>query len=118
MQNFALAANSLDDAPAAAIEFMKNVPTTWNETRFVDGYPGSYAVVARRNGDKWYTAGVNAAADAREVLVPVPGAVKGDEVTVLLDAPDGTLATETRKVSRDGKVKIKIQPRGGFVMVK
>ena len=34
--------------------------TTWDETRFVDGYPGKYVVLARRQGDTWYLAAVNA----------------------------------------------------------
>ncbi|MDE6286058.1 MAG: glycoside hydrolase family 97 catalytic domain-containing protein, partial [Muribaculaceae bacterium] len=118
VQNFALAPNNLTDAPAAAIEFMKEVPTTWNETRYVDGYPGRYAVIARRHGDKWYTAGVNSEAESRDLLVRVPGASKGDVVTVLVDSADGSFASETRKVNRDGKVKVTMQPRGGFVIVK
>ena len=60
VQHFALAPNNLDDAPAWAIDFMKQVPTTWDELRFIDGYPGKYVIMARRSGDKWYVAGVNA----------------------------------------------------------
>lgn len=59
VQYFALAPNNLTDAPAAAIEFMKNVPTTWDDTKYIAGYPGKYAVVARRHGNKWYVAGVS-----------------------------------------------------------
>ena len=44
---------------------MKQVPTTWDETRFIDGYPGKYAVVARRHGKQWYVAAVNG---TKEVL--------------------------------------------------
>ena len=40
--------------------FMKQVPTTWDETVFLDGYPGKYCVLARRHGDRWYVVGVNA----------------------------------------------------------
>ena len=58
VQHFALAPNNLDDAPGYAIDFMKNVPTTWDETRFVDGYPGKYCIMARRHADKWYVAGI------------------------------------------------------------
>ncbi|MBR7066190.1 MAG: glycoside hydrolase family 97 C-terminal domain-containing protein, partial [Prevotella sp.] len=43
-----------------AIQFMKDVPTTWDETRFIDGYPGKYVIMARRHGDKWYVVGVTA----------------------------------------------------------
>ena len=60
VQHFALAPNNLDDAPAWAIDFMKQVPTTWDELRFIDGYPGKYVIMARRSGDKWYVAGINA----------------------------------------------------------
>ena len=60
VQHFALAPNNLTDAPSWAIDFMKEVPTTWDEVRFIDGYPGKYVILARRHGDKWYIAGVNA----------------------------------------------------------
>lgn len=58
VQNFALAPNNLKDAPQYAIDFMTAVPTTWDETRFIDGYPGIFAFVARRSGKTWYVAGV------------------------------------------------------------
>ena len=60
VQHFAMAPNNLEDAPAWAIQFMKDVPTTWDETKFIDGYPGKYVIMARRSGDKWYVAGVTA----------------------------------------------------------
>ncbi|MBR6978907.1 MAG: glycoside hydrolase family 97 protein [Prevotella sp.] len=60
VQHFALAPNNLEDAPEWAIQFMKDVPTTWDETRFIDGYPGKYVIMARRHGDKWYVVGVTA----------------------------------------------------------
>ena len=46
IQNFALAPNNLTDAPQICLDFMKQVPTTWDETRFIDGYPGGYIVLA------------------------------------------------------------------------
>ena len=58
VQHFALAPNNLYDAPDWAIQFMKDVPTLWDETRFIDGYPGKYVILARRSGSKWYIAGV------------------------------------------------------------
>ena len=58
VQHFALAPNNLEDAPDYAVTFMKEVPTTWDETRFIDGYPGKYCIMARRHADKWYVAGI------------------------------------------------------------
>ena len=51
VQMFGLTPNNLTDVPAFEIEFMKRVPTTWEETVFVDGYPGKYVVIARRHGN-------------------------------------------------------------------
>ena len=45
IQNFAIAPNNLSDAPEEIINFMKDVPTTWDETAFIDGYPGKYCVL-------------------------------------------------------------------------
>ena len=50
VQMFALTPNNLTDAPATLINFMKEIPTTWNETLYIDGYPGKYSVIARRHG--------------------------------------------------------------------
>ena len=60
IQNFALTPNNLEDAPAAAIEFMREVPTTWDETRYIAGTPSKDAVIARRCGSTWYVGAVNA----------------------------------------------------------
>ena len=58
VQHFAMAPNNLEDAPTWAVDFMKQVPTNWDETRFIDGYPGKYCIMARRAGNKWYVAGI------------------------------------------------------------
>ena len=50
VQNFALAPNNLKDVSPVCMDYMKTVPTTWDETRFIDGYPGKYVVLARRHG--------------------------------------------------------------------
>ena len=60
IQNFALAPNNLEDAPEISMQFMREVPTTWDEVRYIDGYPGKYLVMARRHGDTWYLAAINA----------------------------------------------------------
>ena len=60
IQNFALAPNNLEDAPAYCLDFLRDVPTTWDDIRYIDGYPGKYAVVARRKGVKWYVSAINA----------------------------------------------------------
>ncbi len=69
IQNFALAPNNLEDAPEACLDFLRKVPTTWDETRYIDGLPGEHAAIARRNGDTWYIAAINAKEDTKEYNV-------------------------------------------------
>lgn len=69
IQNFALAPNNLEDAPQACLDFLREVPTTWDETRFIDGRPGEHVALARRSGDIWYVAAINAKEDIREYNV-------------------------------------------------
>lgn len=110
VQNFALTPNNLTDAPSEAIEFMKAVPTTWDETRYVDGYPGKFAVIARRHGDTWYVAGVNAQKES--ITIELPDFVS-DRAKVYLDKSVEKMTT--RPVGKNRKVTIPSQ--GGFVAV-
>lgn len=118
VQNFALAPNNLTDAPADAIAFMKSVPTTWDETVFIDGYPGKYVIVARRHDDKWYIAGVSNTDDTRKLVLNLPMLSKGQEVTIYADdLKDRPLTASTLKVKDPGAVKFPVKPNGGFVIV-
>ena len=69
VQMLAIAPNNLTDAPQLCLDFIKEVPTTWDETRYIAGFPGENVVVARRNGDKWYVAAVNAVEQPFEIKV-------------------------------------------------
>ena len=112
-QNFALAPNNLEDAPRAAIDFMRDVPTLWTDIRFVDGYPGRYAVIEREapNGRR-YTAGINAEDEARTVELDLtPGTYR-----LLRDSADGTLTADTVTIKGPRKIEVTMQPRGGFVL--
>lgn len=57
--------------------YLRNLPTHWDETRFIDGYPGKYVVLARRSGKQWYVVGMNGEKQAREVKADLSFAGKG-----------------------------------------
>ena len=117
VQNFALAPNNLTDAPAAAIEFMKNVPTTWDETLFIDGYPGKYVVIARRHADKWYIAGVSADADPLKLKLNLPMLTKGEEVTLYAEDGKKPLEAKTLKIKKPEAVDITLTDNNGFIII-
>lgn len=115
VQMFALTPNNLTEAPAAAIDFMKKIPTTWEETRYIDGYPGKYAVIARRNGNNWYVAGVNAESKTIKITLKLP-MLAGQTVSAYNDKDNEVLSAAPCKVDKNGNLSISIQPKGGFVL--
>lgn len=118
VQNFALAPNNLTDAPADAIDFMKKVPTTWDETLYIDGYPGKYVVIARRHADKWYIAGVNALGEPLKLTLDLPMLQKGDEALLYSEKKGKTLTATPLKIKNPSKVQVTMDPADGFVIVK
>ena len=64
VQNFALAPTNLTDGTSeVCLDFMRGVPTTWDETRLIDGYPGKFVTMARRHGNSWYIVSLNGTLD-------------------------------------------------------
>lgn len=117
VQNFALTPESMEFAPADAIAFMKEVPATWDETMYVDGYPGKYVVLARRHADKWYIAGVSNLEKETKVKLSLPMLTKGQTVE-LYSEPDGkSFAKTALKIKNPEKVEISLRPNHGFVIV-
>ncbi|GEC71465.1 alpha-glucosidase [Flavobacterium flevense] len=115
VQMFGLTPNNLTDVPAFELDFLRKVPTTWDETVFIDGYPGKYTVVARRQEKKWYVAGVNAEKTAKVLKLKLP-MLAGQTITMYNDKADKETYTTNLKVSKNGELSITIQPNGGFVI--
>ena len=118
VQHFALAPNNLTDAPAWAIDFMKEVPTTWDEVRFIDGYPGKYVILARRHGDKWYIAGVNAQKETLQLKVNLPMFSNGERVRLFSD--DKVLQGGVKQIGigKKQELQLTIPCNGGVLITK
>lgn len=117
IQNFALAPNNLTDAPQICLDFMKQVLTTWDETRFIDGYPGRYIVLARRHGNTWYIAAANATAEPLKLKLDLP-MLAGQEVSLYSDDKKMQPQLKLQKIKTDGSLQLTVQPQGGAVIVK
>ena len=118
VQHFALAPNNLTDAPSWAIDFMKEVPTAWDEVRFIDGYPGKYVILARRHGDKWYIAGVNAQKETLKLKVNLPMFSNGEKVRLFSD--DKVLQGGVKQIGigKKQELQLSIPCNGGILIVK
>ena len=112
VQHFALAPNNLTDAPEYAIDFMKEVPTRWDEVRFVDGHPGKYVILARRSGNKWYIAGVNAMNQPLKQTLSLPMLEPKSQVVLYMNGEKKMV-----KLSRKQTIDVEIPTNGGLVVV-
>lgn len=117
IQNFAIAPNNLEDAPKECLEFLTNVPTEWDETRLIEGYPGKYIVMARRHGDKWYVAMTNGETTDREVSINIDEIFGKDaKVEMLSDAKDGGVLKSQVKAKK-GLLKLKVGGEKAIVLM-
>jgi hypothetical protein len=117
IQHFGVVPDNLKTMPDYLVSYIKEVPTAWDETRFIDGYPGKYVVIARRQGDHWYVAAANAESQPKKLTLSLPW-LAGKEVKIIGDTNNGTLKStfNTVKVDKKGGITVTLQTNGGMVL--
>ena len=115
VQCVAMQPNNLEELPQFEMDFLRQLPTTWDETRFIDGYPGKYVVMARKatNGH-WYIAGLNAKTEPISLTLDLNN--YGALSKLLVDNKKGQPVQTALKTDKSGKLKVTIQPNGGLVI--
>ena len=99
--------------PQEVKDYLSQRPAVWDETRFVSGYPGESAVIARRSGNTWYVAGINGKDEAQTLSVDLKDIIPTfSSAKVFLDGEPWDIRTVT---TLDKAVECR--PRGGFVYV-
>ena len=116
VQCVAMQPNNLNELPQFEMDYLRQLPTTWSETRFIDGYPGKYVVLARKatNGH-WYIAGLNAQKEPINLSINLSD-FESNLSKVLIDNKKGQPVQTALKTDKTGKVKVTIQPNGGLVI--
>ena len=112
--------NNLDELPQFELDLLKEIPTSWDETRFIAGSPGKYCIVARRSGNRWFVAGLNAEEKELKLTLNLP-MFAGKQVSYYNDRPakGGALPQgQLQKLMVNGKgdVKVTIRPNGGLML--
>lgn len=116
VQHFALAPNNLTDAPEWAIDFMRKVPTTWDEVRFIDGYPGKYVILARRSGSQWYVVGINAEQQPLKKTLTLPMFDKAASLAVYADDVKLQGSVKSVRMGKKQQISVTIPQNGGVVI--
>ena len=113
LQHLADRPESFLTQPKEVKEFLGNLVSAWDDTRFVSGYPGEYAVIARRTDNTWYVAGINGTDEAKTIPINLNRIVdQFSKAQLFLDGNMWDIKTVTTLPT-----EVKCQPRGGFVIV-
>jgi hypothetical protein len=115
VQHFGITPNNLVELPPFVIDFMKDMPTLWDETVFIDGYPGKYVVLARRHGEKWYVAAINAEEETKKLKVNLP-MFSDTKVDKYSDRKDRSPQLEQVNIGQNGEIMLEIESGGGVIL--
>lgn len=115
VQHFAEIPEGMATAPDYVKAFLRELPREWDDVKFVDGYPGKYAVIARKAGDVWYIAGINAEQDVKNLTLDV--SFVGDKKGYVITSGENQRSFVQREINSKTPAAISLRPNAGFVMV-
>lgn len=104
--------------PDFAIKYLKTCPTTWDETKYLAGYPGKDAVIARRKGKQWYIAAINGENKAKTIHIDLTELKieKASAMTILDKSENEELHYESFILEKQ-KTEIHLKPFGGHILI-
>ncbi len=117
IQHYVETPSGMAKMPAYVREYMRQVPTVWEDSKFVEGYPGKEVVMARQANGRWYVAGINGENTAKQLQLDLSflPRKKGDLITDGQDASG--FQQQSAEVPASGKYTVNLKPNGGFVLV-
>jgi alpha-glucosidase len=115
IQHFAEIPEGMATAPDYVKDFLRELPREWDDVKFIDGYPGKFAVIARRAGDTWYVAGINAESENKNITLDL--SFTGDKNGVLIGSGGTERSFVRQEISSKTPQPITLRPNAGFVMV-
>lgn len=117
IQHYAQAPEGMANVPNDVKLFLRTIPDYWDDVKFIEGFPGKYAVIARRSGNRWYIAGINGTTDEKKLRVDLT-AFKKSKATLFTDGEKGVLFSKTEmNTLKNNNVDITLNGNAGFVMI-
>ncbi|MFY7840533.1 MAG: glycoside hydrolase family 97 catalytic domain-containing protein [Lacibacter sp.] len=115
IQHYAESPEGMQHVPQNIQDFLRKLPNSWDEVKFIDGFPGKYVVIARRSQNKWYIAGINGDAAAKTIQLDLSSFKK--KVAKLITDVEGEKLFEEKQVNARKTQTITMPAAGGFVVV-
>ncbi len=117
VQHFAEIPEVMNQVPGYVKQFMKDVPVVWDDTKFLDGFPGKYVVMARKSGSTWYVAGINGQDTTQQVKVDLSFANPVSGTLIIDGKTNREFEKSEMNLSENKLVDLTMKPQGGFVML-
>ena len=105
--------------PQEVQQFLSELPTVWDDTKFIAGYPGEYVVIARKSNSKWYVAGINGTDNNKVIPINLKPIINKEKNAItFFDAADGNDGWDISSIPAKQLPKtISCIPRGGFLII-
>lgn len=115
IQHFAEIPEGMATVPAYVKSFLQDLPRHWDDVKFIDGYPGKYLILARKAGDSWYLAGLNAEDSDKALRVDL--SFMGNKKAMLITDGEGERDFSQGEITASNTTAITLKTKGGFVAV-
>jgi hypothetical protein len=117
IQHYAQSPEGMVKVPDEVKEFLRKLPNNWDDVKFLEGFPGKYAVIARRSGNRWYIAGINGDKNEKKINLDI-SSFKKSRATLFTDGTGSELFSKAiLNTAKQKKCDITLNANGGFVMV-
>jgi hypothetical protein len=117
IQHLGVTPETLARVPDYVRRYLSEVPVAWDETRFLDGWPGELVVMARRKGERWYLGGINGSEQPRTVELDLGFVDAAWQGTLLTDGDDARSVRQEAIARTSGPLRLELRGHGGFVAV-
>jgi hypothetical protein len=112
IQHIAETPDGMAKMPQYVVDYLKDIPTNWDDSKFIDGYPGKYIIMARKKDNVWHIVGVNGENTAKEIEIDLSFVT--NITGFIIEENENGFKNEV--VSKGNKLKVKMKPYGGFVI--
>lgn len=117
IQHYAQSPEGMVGVPDDVKAFLRKLPGNWDDVKFLEGYPGKYAVIARRSGNRWYIAGINGDKNEKKLNLDLTS-FKKNNVTLFTDGTGSELFSKAiLNAAKQKKCDLTLNANSGFVMV-
>ena len=115
IQHIAETPNGMTSQKDFVQQYMRSLPETWDDVKFIDGFPGKYVVLARKKEDKWYIAGINGENKERSLTLNLPFISNSSKGILITDETNKNEFVK-RDLDLSQPINIVMNSFGGFVI--